>query len=130
MACILALPDYAASTTGGLGTATALFRELLLEGTYDTTTMRGFKVQLEFEKSNGDAIRIYLPGLNQTINPSLAGSLDEPAGRSLTGEGNLQGCFIRRAEHAISGDSPLQVEADILFRNLHIIVKDKIPLYP
>ena len=129
MSCVLALPDTEASTSGGLGSATALFRELLLEGTYDTSTMKGFKIQLDFEKSNGDAIRIYLPGLDPTTSPTLGASLTEPA-RTLTGSGNEQGCFIRRAEHAIGGESPLQIEADILFRNMHIIVKDKNPLYP
>jgi len=129
MSCVLALPDTELSTSGGLGSATALFRELLLEGTYDTTTMRGFKIQLDFEKSSGDAIRIFLPGLDPTGTIVLPESLSEPV-RSVKGDGNQQGCFIRRAEHAISGDSPLQVEADILFRNMHIVIKDKIPLYP
>jgi len=131
MSCILALPDSASSRTGGLDTATVLFRELLLEGTYDTTTMKGFKVQLDFEKSNGDSIRIYIPGLDPTEEPlaTLALSTNEPY-RVLSGSGNSQGCFIRRAEHAITAESPMQIEVDMLFRNIHIIIKDKNPLYP
>jgi len=137
MSCILALPDTESlssiSSSKGLGSAGALFRELLLEGTYDTTTMKGFKVSLHFEKQNGDAIKIYLPGLlrNSTLsNPTLGPSLDEPASIILGGKGNEQGCFIRSAAHNIGGEAPLQVDAEILFRNLHIIIKDKNPLYP
>lgn len=135
MACILALPDSAASTTGGLDTATALFRELLLEGTYDTTTMKGFKVELAFDKANGDAIRIFLPGDDPTQKNTASGgavlstNLNGPV-PVLAGTGNRQGCFIRRAEHAITTESPMQVEADILFKNIHIVIKDKNPLYP
>jgi len=138
MSCILALPDTAdmvdlQSGAKALNSSGSLFRELLLEGTYDTTTMKGFKVSLSFEKSNGDAIRIYLPGLshNSSISaPVLAASLDEPTNIILGGQGNDQGCFIRSAAHNIGGEAPLQVDAEILFRNLHIIIKDKNPLYP
>ena len=44
--------------------------------------------------------------------------------------GGEQGAFIRSAPHAISGDNPLQVEADILFRNMKIQIKDSEPFYP
>ena len=138
MSCFLALPDTAnmvdiQSRAKALNSSGALFRELLLEGTYDTTTMKGFKVSLAFEKANGDAIRIYLPGLqfnSSTSAPALNPSLDEPASIILGGQGNDQGCFIRSAAHNIGGEAPLQVDAEIIFRNLHIIIKDKNPLYP
>ena len=44
--------------------------------------------------------------------------------------GGEQGAFIRSAPHAISGDNPLQVDADILFRNMKIEIKDSEPFYP
>ena len=100
-----------------------------MEGQYDTTTMKGFKVELNFEKQNGDAIQIFLPGLDPTINSTLAAALTEPT-RTLSGAGNTQGCFIRSAAHNIGGEAPLQVDAEILFRNMHIIIKDSTAIYP
>jgi len=134
MSCILALPDSSNADGGELDGATAMFRELLLEGQYDTTTMKGFKVTLHFEKANGDAIKIYLPGLDPTQNATLGIALDEPqygsVVRTLSGSGNQQGCFIRSAAHNITGEAPLQTDAEILFRNMHIIIKDGTAIYP
>ena len=44
--------------------------------------------------------------------------------------GGEQGAFIRSAAHAITGDNPLQVDLDILFRNMKIQIKDSEPFYP
>ena len=130
MSCVLALPDSAAATAGDLDSATALFKELLLEGQYDTSNMQGFKAYLDFQKPSGDGIRIHLPGLDPTVaDLALPSSFAEPT-RTLSGKGNLQGCFIRSATHNIGGEAPLQVDAEILFRNMHIVIADKIPVYP
>jgi len=135
MSCILALPDSSIYNGGDLAGATAMFRELLLEGQYDTSTMKGFKVELSFEKANGDAIKIFLPGLDPTTNTELTAALTEPAEdgelpRVLSSSGNQQGCFIRSAAHNITGEAPLQVDVEILFRNMHIIIKDGVAIYP
>ena len=129
MSCVLAVPDSKAATSGDLDSATSLFKELLIEGTYDTTDMEGFKIFLSFQKENGDGIRIFLPGLDPDYILDLPASLAEPT-RTLSGKGNSQGCFIRSATHNIGGESPLQVDAEILVRNIHIIIADKIPVYP
>ena len=102
LAVTLALPDATASdsTTGNL------FKELILEGDYGTG-MQGFNVTLRFERGVDDYIEFIIP--------------DD--GTSNVG-GNTQGAFIRTAPHAISGENPLQVDADILVRNMKIVVRD------
>ena len=91
-------------------------------------------MELNFEKQNADAIQIFLPGLDPTGNATLGSSLGEPqygsVVRTLSGKGNTQGCFIRSAAHNIGGEAPLQVDAEILFRNMHIIIKDSTAIYP
>jgi len=104
LAVTLALPD----TTAPNEATTRLFTELLWEGDYGAgsgTGMQGFSVVLRFDRGTNDSIVITIPD-------------DGTAG---TG-GNNQGAFIRTAPHAITGDNPLQVDADVLFRNLKIDV--------
>lgn len=113
LAVTLALPDSEAALTGSTA---KLFNELLWEGDYGAgsgTGMRGFNITLRFDKGTNDNIIITIP--------------DD--GAAATG-GNQQGAFIRTAPHAITGDNPLQVDADILFRNLKIDVKDSNYFYP
>jgi len=103
-ACTLALPDSRAPSDA----TTRLFNELLWEGDYGAgsgTGMQGFNIVLRFDRGVNDSIVITIP------DDGVAG----------TG-GNNQGAFIRTAPHAITGDNPLQVDADILFRNLKIDV--------
>jgi hypothetical protein len=112
MSASIVLPD---STAAATDTARKLFSELLLEGDYGTTTpsMSGFAVTLTFTRGSNDTITITIP--------------DD--GTAAAGGGE-QGAFIRSAPHTISGDNPLQVEADILFRNMKIQIKDSEPFYP
>jgi len=109
----LALPD----STPALTEPTArLFNELLWEGDYGAgsgTGMQGFNLTLRFDRGAADSIVITIP--------------DD--GTAATG-GNEQGAFIRTAPHAISGENPLQVDADVLFRNLKILVTDSVYYYP
>ena len=108
----LALPDSGAPDS----TTTRLFNELLWEGDYGAgsgTGMQGFSISLRFDRGTNDSIVITIPD-------------DGTAG---TG-GNNQGAFIRTAPHAISGENPLQVDADVLFRNLKILVTDSEYYYP
>ena len=44
--------------------------------------------------------------------------------------GNSQGAFIRTAAHNIDDNNPLQVEADILFRSLKVVIRDSEGVYP
>jgi len=109
--CTLALPD----STGPTEATTRLFNELLWEGDYGVgsgTGMQGFNIVLRFDRGVNDSIVITIPD-------------DYTSGNEATGAGiggNNQGAFIRTAPHAVSGDNPLQVDADILFRNLKIDV--------
>ena len=114
MSASIVLPD---STAADSSTARSLFSELLLEGDYGTlhaaASMSGFKIVLEFIKGTNDKITITIPD-------------DETAAAG----GGEQGAFIRSAPHTVSGDNPLQVEADILFRNMKIEIQDSEPFYP
>ena len=105
----LALPDSAAASS----TATTVFKELLLEGDYGAG-MRGFDIELRFDRGTNDSILINIP--------------DNTTSAAATG-GNAQGAFIRTAPHNITDANPLEVEADILFRNLKITIEDSNPVY-
>ena len=114
MSASIVLPD---STVAATDTTRKLFTELLLEGDYGTShasaNMSGFNIVLTFTRGANDTITITIP--------------DD--GTSASG-GGQQGAFIRSAPHAVSGDNPLQVDADILFRNMKIEIKDSEPFYP
>ena len=75
--------------------------------------MQGFNIELRFDRGTDDSIVITIPS----------------EGTAATG-GNEQGAFIRTAPHAITEANPMEVEADILFRNLSIVVTDTVPVYP
>ena len=104
----LALPDATTNTS----TAINVFKELLLEGDYGSG-MQGFNIELRFDRGTSDNIILTIP--------------DD--GAAATG-GNQQGAFINTAPHNISDANPMEVEAEILFRNLKIEVNDNIPCYP
>ena len=116
MSATLALPDTAVATstdwTSSDPAATALFQELLFEGDYGSGKT-GFVINLTFTRATGDTITIKIPN-NGT---AAAGN-------------NAQGAVIRTAAHNITTDGPLQVEADIMFRNLQIEIADKQYYYP
>ena len=114
MSASIVLPDSLDGSSAD-ETGRRLFTELLLEGDYGTTSssMSGFAVTLTFTRGTNDTITITIP--------------DD--GTAAAGGGE-QGAFIRSAPHTISGDNPLQVEADILFRNMKIQIKDSEPFYP
>ena len=105
----LALPDSQASA-GASGNT--LFKEFLTEGDFGSG-MQGFNIVLEFTRGTNDKITITIP--------------DD--GTAATG-GNQQGAFFRSAPHGITGDNPVQVDADILIRNAKILVTDSLYYYP
>ena len=119
LAVTLALPD------AGIANASqrTLFQEMLLEGNYGTlsdfmrTGKKGFDVTITFTR--GDIVH----GTEDKITITI------PSSTATTG-GNSQGAFIRTAPHNITDDNPFQVEADILFRNLSIVVQDAEHYYP
>ena len=115
MAVTLALPDSQASTA----TATTLFKEFMYEADYGAG-IKGFNIELTFSRSATDTITIRIPD-------------DYTSGNEATGAGtggNEIGAILRGATHSITGDNPVQVDADILFRNLKIEVTDGLYYYP
>jgi hypothetical protein len=121
MAATLALPDSQASTAD----TRSLFKELLLEGDYGSGIV-GFDVELAFARgtigtsATVDEIRIHIPGNENSSNVA------EGSAAGL----NSQGAIIRTAPHSITGDNPVQVDADILFRNIKIEIVDNLYYYP
>ena len=101
----------AAAGTNPVASAT-LFKEFLREGDYGSG-MTGFAIVLTFTRGTNDTITITIP--------------DD--GTAAAG-GNEQGAFMRTAAHSITGDNPVQVDADVLFRNLKIEVVDSLYYYP
>jgi len=107
MSATIALPDAGVASTA----ARTLFNELLLEGDYGTKT--GFNITLTFTRGTNDNITITIP--------------DD--GTAAVG-GNTQGAFLRSAPHNFGTDNPFQVDADILFRSMKIVVEDSESYYP
>ena len=110
----LALPD----ATTNVVAATNIFKELLLEGDYGSG-MQGFNIELRFDRGTNDNIIIRIPD-------DYTGT----AGTGATTGGNQQGAFINTASHAITEANPMEVEAEVLFRNLKVIINDDIAVYP
>ena len=113
LAVTLGLPDSGNSNTA----RKTLWSELLLEGDYGAG-MRGFNVELRFDRATGDSLVIRIPD-DYTGAATAAGNFTG----AQTG-GNQQGAFIRTAPHSITTDNPFQVEADIFFRNMSLQIQD------
>ena len=130
------MPDStdAAATTGALSNATALFRELLLEGDYGKPSadiLKGFTATLRFDRGTDDYILIDIPKSQTSAQEGKphfnnAGSPGANHGDSTTSD---VGLFIRSASHNLSTDAPMQVELDMFFKNLVIYIKDNEPSY-
>ena len=134
------LPDVSNNWTSNNDNATALFRELLLEGNYGTESasqVKGFTASLRFDRGPDDYFIIDIPnsqtgeagkpagfgGANNWAGAAAAGSLGN---NSSTGD---VGLFIRSAPHNLTTDAPMQVDLDMFFKNLVIYIKDKEPSY-
>ena len=127
MSVSLALPDSVIGDgvpSGTIDKARRIFTELLLEGDYGTlgatASMQGFNIELTFTRGTNDSIQILIP--------KSYTSGDESSGTGANDDEH--GAFIRSASHSITGDNPLQVDADILFRSIKIVIKDAEPFYP
>jgi len=118
----LALPDTEAAATGiARENATEIFKQLILEGNYgDALGAEGFNISLTFTRGTNDTIQILIPD-DYTSGTESGGA--EPGI-------NQQGAFITSAPHNLTGDgSALQVDVDMIFRSLKIIVTDSVPSY-
>ena len=152
--CTLALPDTGSNAVvGDADKATSLFKELLLEGRYGVNANgghQGFAIHLKFVRGTfvdatddqtwEDAIWIDIPGLDRSnLTKEFAGSEQSPSAqdnipgslsKDITTGINSSGAFIRTAPHTISTEAPLQVTADMVFRDMTISVRDREPYYP
>tara|TARA_R110002020_G_scaffold73446_8_gene188153 strand:+ start:2379 stop:4097 length:1719 start_codon:yes stop_codon:yes gene_type:complete len=115
MACTLVLPDADATESATVANSQTLFKELLLEGNYGTTTTpsnTGFSVVLTFTRGADDTITITMP--------------DDGTAAQGIGE---SGAYIMSATHNITTEGPMQIEVDMIIRNLKIVVVDSDYLY-
>jgi len=133
MTCTVALPDTKGASDNTIDNATSIFKELMLEGRYNTTDMRGFNISLKFTRESSrfgagtdDAMYIDIPG------PEMGKTSFETAGTPNTTGSSLgeQGAFLRSAPHTIMTEAPFQVACDFVFRNIAIVVRDNMPVYP
>ena len=124
--------------------ATSLFRELLLEGDYGkpgVDIMKGFTATLRFDRGNDDYILIDIPQSQAGTLFETGGAYADMRGKPIfvnagdpgIGHGDSTttdvGLFIRSAKHSLSTDAPLQVELDMLFKNMVMYIKDNEPSY-
>jgi len=113
MSATLAIPDVRDQTNS---TTASIFNQLLQEGIRSNGgTTQGFEIILTFARGNGndDYISIKIPD-------------DGVANQGA----DAQGAIIRSAPHNITTDGPLQVDVDILFRNMQIYMSDSEHYYP
>ena len=128
-------------STGAMNNATALFRELLLEGDYGKPSadiLKGFTASLRFDRGTDDFILIDIPqsqpaGLDANGTTKRGKPLFVNAGSPGANHDDSTttdvGLFIRAASHNLSTDAPLQVELDMFFKNMVIYIKDNEPSY-
>ena len=128
-------------STGAMNNATALFRELLLEGDYgkpSSDILKGFTASLRFDRGTDDFILIDIPqsqpaGLDANGTTKRGKPLFVNAGSPGANHDDSTttdvGLFIRAASHNLSTDAPLQVELDMFFKNMVIYIKDNEPSY-
>jgi hypothetical protein len=115
MACTLVLPDANVTESATVANSQTLFKELLLEGNYGTTSTpsnTGFAITLTFIRGANDTLTITIP--------------DDGTAAAGVGEA---GAYIMSATHNIGTDGPMQVEVDMILRNLKIVVVDGDYLY-
>jgi hypothetical protein len=111
MSVSIALPDAFSSSSN----TRSLWKELILEGNYaglgNTAALQGFNMSMVFTRGTNDTITVTSPSSNAST------AFDS------------QGCFFSRATHNIDQESPLQVDGEIILRDLSLVVVDSIPVY-
>ena len=113
MTAQVAMEDSVASSAN----TRTLWKELVLEGNYGSG-MQGFDIHMTFTRGANDTIVIKSPSNATTAS-----------GGASAGFG-AQGCFITAAPHPVGGDSPIQLDVNILMRDLSIVVTDSEAVYP
>ena len=128
MTVSVAMPDSQLST---YTMESSLWKEFILQGNYQSlgsiAQLQGFNMVLEFSRGNNDYIRIVSPhdeiGISFAATDATATSLSKS---TTTSAFSKQGCFFRRVSHNLGQESPIQVEGDIVMRNMAIQIKDNL----
>ena len=117
--------------------STTLWKEFILQGNYqgigNTPLLEGFNMELILRRGNNDYVAITSPNVGSSAftTPSAPSATDNPSQYKLTSSeinsnfGN-QGCFFRRVSHNLGQQNPIQVDGELIMRNLGIKVMDKI----
>ena len=110
--------------------ARTIWKELILEGNYKaygtSGALTGFNMELIFTRGPNDYIKIVSPYKNDVA--TVASTSSVPA--TLSSKFEEQGCFFRRASHNVEQESPIQVDGEIIMRNLGVSIVDAIATYP
>ena len=120
MTATIGLPD----SFGATATTNSLWKELMIGGSSTATgftdlaatTLPGFDITLTFTRGTNDTLTIDIPA--PTKSATAAAGL------------NTQGAIIRRAQHSIGTESPVQMDVDIFFPSMEIAIIDAIAVYP
>ena len=124
MSATISLPDSAATDATDQDTALELFKQLLLEGDYGAGP-KGMACKLRFDRGADDYIIIDIP-----YQHYASGGISAGAAGSVASAVDAGGLYINTAAHNITTENPMQIDADMLFRNLRIIIRDDEPYYP
>lgn len=119
LSATIALPDSVLNTA----TTRTLWKELILEGNYGSG-MNGFQMQMTFIRGSNDTITLVSPSAISASAATPGTILATPT----TGF-ESQGCFFNSAPHPIGQESPIEINGEIIIRNLGIQIVDQIPIY-
>ena len=125
MTASVAMEDTSPNTS----TSRSLWKELILEGHYGgDIRLAGWEMSLEFRRrgDDDDKMTIRIPGHNTDLTNDRTNDTDSDAQARL----NEQGIFVTRAPHNIGTESPIQIDLELKFRGLNMVVKDSVAVYP
>ena len=118
-----------ANTIAATNTERTLWKEFILQGNYEVTNspakLQGFEVSLTFEKGTGDSITMVSPYIGSSSVTSSTNTLSTLRNSPGTAFGT-NGCFFRRVSHNLGTESPIQVDGEVVMRNVVMIVNDNI----
>ena len=121
-------------------TTRTLWKEFIQQGNYQgfgsVPQLQGFDLELTFSKGRigtsivQDSIKILSPykgSSNDDVTTTAITSNIVPNINANEGTGfGAQGCFFRRASHNLGTESPIQIDGEIIMRNVAIDVIDAI----
>ena len=124
MSVTMAMEDTLLATA----TTRTLWKEFILQGNYqqatDSPLLEGFDIELTFKKGTNDSIDIVSPYIGSSSSDLDDADTLAEVKHTPTGNFGGQGCFFRRVSHNIGTESPIQVDGEVIMRNIAFLVTD------